>query len=345
MIGVEWAEKGWIPDPLVRFGVRGMLRKRLREEEDRAAGAPAAAAEAWREEMRKSPIALVPREANRQHYELAPELFEAVLGPRLKYSCCYWPAGVASLAAAEEAMLELSCERAGLRDGMSILDLGCGWGSLALFAAERLPGATVLAVSNSRPQREFVLRRAAERGLRNLEVVTADMNDFDPGRRFDRVVSIEMFEHMRNWPLLLERIAGWLEPDGRLFLHVFCHRTLSYPYEDRGGDDWMARHFFTGGMMPSEHLIREFSSDLEVEAQWRVGGEHYERTSRAWLRRLDAAGPELDDALVRTYGARDARVWRQRWRLFFIACEVLFGHGHGREWYVTHALLRRSGSA
>ncbi len=335
---LDLAERGALPDALVRFGIRQALRARVREQ----AGDPEgrlAAQQAFVHELRASPLALVPATANEQHYEVPPAFFEQVLGPRLKYSACRFDPDVSDLAAAEERMLALTCQRAGVEDGMTVLDLGCGWGSLSLWIAEKLPGCRVVAVSNSKPQAEFIRRRADERGLGGLRVVTADMNRFDAGERFDLVVSVEMFEHMRNWGLLLERIAGWLTPEGRLFAHFFCHREAAYPYEDRGESDWMARHFFTGGMMPSDSLILEFPEHLGVERRWRVDGTHYQRTCEAWLANLDAARERLLPVLVDTYGARDAERWLGRWRIFFMACAELFGYRGGDEWWVSHVRL------
>jgi len=330
------AESGRLPDGLVRWGIRGILERKLAE----LARSGPAARDAFVAELRRSPVALVPDQANAQHYEWPPAFFEAVLGPRLKYSCAWFPPGVDDLAEAEEAMLALTCERAALEDGMTVLDLGCGWGSLALWIAERYPRCRVLAVSNSKAQREFVVGRASGLGLGNLEVRTADMNAFESERRFDRVVSVEMFEHMRNWEALLQRISHWLEPEGRLFLHFFAHRTWAYPYESDGADDWMGRHFFTGGMMPSADLLDHFSEHLEVEAHWEVSGVHYQRTCQAWLRRQDAAHKALAPILEAAVGAREASVAFQRWRLFFLACAELFASGGGEEWRVCHRRLR-----
>jgi cyclopropane-fatty-acyl-phospholipid synthase len=261
-----------------------------------------------------------------------------VRGPRLKYSAALFEPGVGSLAGAEERMLAATCARAGIADGMSVLDLGCGWGSLTLYAAEHFPHCRVLGVSNSKPQREFILRRAAERGLSNVEVETADVNRFDPEGRFDRIVSVEMFEHVRNHAALLARIADWLAPEGRLFVHHFCHREAAYAYESEGAGNWMGRHFFTGGCMPSEDLLLRNQRELEVEAQWRVSGLHYEKTCNAWLANLDRGAPAVREALAAAYGG-EAALWRQRWRLFFVACAELFGFGGGTEWFVTHVRM------
>jgi cyclopropane-fatty-acyl-phospholipid synthase len=343
---VGWAEAGWIPDPLLRWGIRRLCRQRL--EEERRSGLP-------REErmralvaaLRASPVAVATDSANEQHYELPPDFFEAVLGRRLKYSACLFADAHTSLDEAEEAMLALTCERARIEDGMRVLDLGCGWGSLSLWLAERYPRCRVLAVSNSKDQREHILRRCARAGLSQVEVATADVNRFSPEEHghapgsFDRVVSVEMFEHVRNWELLLSRVAGWLHPGGELLLHFFCHRELAYLYEDRGQGDWMARNFFTGGMMPSEDLPRRFQRDLRVEEQWRVDGRHYERTSNAWLANLDRQRDALLPVLARAYGPRDAALWLRRWRLFFLACAELFGIDGGSEWFVSHTRMAR----
>jgi cyclopropane-fatty-acyl-phospholipid synthase len=338
MLGIGLAEAGLVPDAVVRAGIRRLLRQRLRE---LAAGCEAAgeAAHAFREELRASPVALAPELANEQHYEVAPAFFERVLGPRTKYSCALWSEGVRDLAAAEEAMLATTCRRAGVEDGMRVLDLGCGWGALSLWLAERHPRCRVLAVSNSKLQREFVLGRCARLGLGNVEVVTADVNRFEPDRRFDRVLSVEMFEHVRNHGRLLARIARWLEPDGKLFVHHFAHRARAYPYTTGGEDDWMGRHFFSGGIMPSDDLLLHCQHDLLVERAWRVSGLHYQKTADAWLARQDAQRAALLPILAGVHGAEQAGLWFRRWRLFFLACSELFGFRGGDEWWVTHVRM------
>lgn len=312
-------ESGRVPEPMLRAGIRAACATRLRKEHrlDRK--------EAFIESLRAEPVAREVAKANEQHYEVAPAFFELALGPRLKYSSCFWPAGVATLAQAEEAMLELTCARAGVEDGMTILDLGCGWGSLTLWLAERYPNAQILAVSNSAPQRAFI----ESRGARNVEVMTADANTLDlRPRRFDRIMSVEMLEHMRNYETLLARIASWLEPGGRFFCHVFTHAELAYPYDD----GWMSRRFFSAGTMPSDDLLPRFDRDLSLERQWRLGGEHYARTAEAWLDRMTENRAEI-------VGVLGSRAAYNEWRVFFLACAELWGYHDGREWLVSHYLF------
>ncbi|MBI1355694.1 MAG: methyltransferase domain-containing protein [Acidobacteria bacterium] len=335
-LALESAERGIAPDAAIRFGIRRLCGQRLGEE--RARGVSPAA---FAERMRRGPVAPVPEKANEQHYEAPPELFRLALGPRLKYSCCLWGDGVETLARAEEAALEETCRRAELRDGHSILELGCGWGSLSLWMAERYPGSRITAVSNSRLQRRFIEERAVERGLENLRVVTADMNDFETDDRFDRVVSVEMFEHMRNYEELLRRIAGWLRPDGKLFVHIFCHRRYGYAFETTGATEWLGRNFFTGGIMPSADVFTYFQREMRLTRQWTWDGTHYQRTAEAWLANLDERKGEVLPVLAATYGAREAERTFQRWRIFFMACAELWGYAAGNEWLVGHYLLER----
>ncbi|MDH3253975.1 MAG: cyclopropane-fatty-acyl-phospholipid synthase family protein [Acidobacteriota bacterium] len=332
---LELAETGFLPDAAVRVGIRRLLQGRIKSIlSDRQS-------EALLRDMRRGPIAIETDTANEQHYELPPEFFQIVLGRHLKYSGCYWPEGTESLGAAEAAALEQTCTRADLRDGMRILDLGCGWGSLSLWIGERYPHCQITSVSNSAPQGAFIRGRASERGLENIEVMTADMNTFQPRATFDRIVSVEMFEHMRNYSALLDRLSTWLEPQGKLFVHIFCHHSRPYFFEDAGPSDWMARYFFTGGLMPSEHLMDEFAGPVRLDERWRVNGRHYEKTALAWLANMDRNRVEILRLFAATYGKTDAKRWFHRWRLFFLACAELFGYADGEEWFVSQSLWSR----
>lgn len=339
------AERGWLPDALLRFGIRQLCRQRLCEESAGGPQAQEARFSKLRQSLSRSAIALHTDAANRQHYELPPAFFQHCLGPRLKYSSCYYPTGRETLAQAEVAMLELYVERAELADGQDILELGCGWGSLTLYLAERFPQSRIVAVSNAQSQREFIEARCAERGLANVRVITCDVNRLElEAAAFDRCVSIEMFEHLRNYAVLLSRVAQWLRPHGSLFVHIFCHRTLAYPFETQGEHNWMGRHFFTGGLMPSADTLAWFQDSLTLEQRWLVDGTHYARTANHWLAEQDRQRERLMPVLRQTYGAA-ATLWWQRWRLFWMACAELFGYGGGSEWMVAHyRFIRRSPS-
>jgi cyclopropane-fatty-acyl-phospholipid synthase len=331
------AERGRIPDALVRLGIRRLCARRLREERAGGLECQAARHAARIEMLRRSPVAIHTDAANAQHYELPPAFFELCLGRRLKYSSCYYPRGDESLDEAEEAMLALYCERAELADGQQILELGCGWGSLTLWMAERYPCADIVAVSNSNRQREHIEARCRERGLSNVRVLTKDVNRLDlDAAQFDRCVSIEMFEHMRNYEILLRRIAGWLRPHGKLFVHIFAHTTLIYPFETAGEDNWLGRHFFTGGLMPASDTLLWFQSALNIEQRWRLDGTHYQRTANHWLANQDAHRGAVMAALAKTYDTASAPLWFQRWRMFWMSCAELFGYANGQEWLVAH---------
>ena len=330
------AERGLVPDALLRAGIRKMCAARLRDEHADDPDAAARRNAALIAELRQSPVAIHTDAANRQHYELPPAFFTRCLGPRLKYSGCYYPTGKETLAQAEEAMLALYCERAALADGQEILELGCGWGSLTLWMAGHYPNARITAVSNSAPQRAFIEAQCRERGFANVRVITCDVNRLElPASNFDRCVSVEMFEHMRNYATLLGRIGGWLRPGGKLFVHIFCHRTLLYPFETAGDDNWMGRHFFTGGLMPAADTLLWFQDALRIEDRWLVDGTHYQRTANHWLDNQDARHDEVMAILRQAYGDA-AKLWFQRWRMFWMACAELFGYDHGREWMVAH---------
>lgn len=322
------AERGLLPEPVVRWGIRQLLGARLRE-----ISTPDPSLDA---DLSAGPVALVPDAANRQHYELPPAFFELVLGTHLKYSSAFWNEEIASLDEAELVMLEITGSRAQLADGQRVLELGCGWGSLTLWMAHRYPNSRITAVSNSALQREFISGRAPP----NVDVITADMNAFRPEGRFDRVVSVEMFEHMRNWRELLQRIAGWLEPGGKLFVHVFCHRKFAYRFETDGASNWLGRYFFTGGLMPSLELLPRLQTSLVLEKTWEVDGTHYARTAEAWAANLRRREEEVRAVLSGPYGEA-AALWLERWWIFFVACAELFGYRHGSEWLVGHYRLRK----
>jgi len=341
-LSISLAERGFVPDFIIRLAIRRLLRYRLTLERHPNKEVALAHEQALIAQFRNSPIAVFTDAANQQHYEVPAKFFTAALGPAKKYSCCEFPTPETNLAEAELAALQTVCERAELEDGQSILDLGCGWGSFSLFAAARYPKSNITALSNSHAQREYIEARCRERSLTNLSVITGDITQFNPNQTFDRVVSIEMFEHLRNHRELMERIAAWLHPRGQLFVHIFCHRELTYLFETEGDDNWMGRYFFTGGMMPSETLLLHFQDALTLEQRWRVNGRHYQRTAEAWLEQLDQHRTEVLELFRESYGAKEAVRWFHRWRIFFLACAELFGYRNGDEWYVAHYRFSRS---
>jgi len=338
---IDLCENGWIPDFLARFGMRRLMAQRLAEESADHGEMEFTRFRGYLDELRQSRIALETDAANEQHYEVPAGFFTQALGTHLKYSCCWWDDSMTGALAddldtAEARMLEITCGRADLHDGQQILELGCGWGSLTLWMARHYPSAKITAVSNSNSQREFITQRCADAGLTNVNVITADANEFSTELKFDRVVSVEMFEHMRNYGRLMERIADWLTPGGKLFVHIFCHRNLMYPFTTEGEYDWMGKYFFTGGLMPAESTLLYFQDNLSIDQQWRVSGRHYEKTSNAWLERMDRNRDAIMPVLAETYGADQAEVWFQRWRMFFMAVAELFGYRDGTEWMVSH---------
>jgi cyclopropane-fatty-acyl-phospholipid synthase len=334
-------DSGMLPDWLVRAGIRKNCTARLGEQQSGGPAAASARRLALDIALRHSPIAIATDAANAQHYEVPAAFFQRVLGPHLKYSCGFWPTGVTTLADAEARMLQLTLARAQVQDGQRVLELGCGWGSLTLLMAACLPNSHILAVSNSSSQRAFILAQAAQRGLTNIDVVTADINTFDLDEQFDRIVSVEMFEHVRNYPALFSKVDRWLADDGRVFVHIFAHHRFAYTFDARDDSDWMARHFFSGGMMPSESLFSEVQDLLQVEEQWRLSGTHYERTANAWLANMDRQRAAVDDILAATYGETEVARWRARWRVFFMACAEMFGYHDGTEWVVSHYRFRK----
>ncbi len=338
---LSWVEQGIVPDSLVRAGIRRLCRQRLSETGGEDCEQAARLTREFVAALSSSPIAVATDKANEQHYELPPRFFELVLGPHRKYSSCYWDEQTHTLEEAEVRALQLTCAHADLKNGQDILELGCGWGSLSLWMAARYPHSSITAVSNSAPQRQYIEEQARQRKLGNLQVITADMNDFSIHQRFDRVVSVEMFEHMRNWPELFGRVHGWLKPGGRFFMHVFVHRHAPYLFEARDESDWMSRHFFTGGMMPSDDLALHCQDSLKLVNRWRWNGTHYEKTANAWLAEMDAKRALVTPVLKETYGEDGAEIWRQRWRVFFMACAELFGYDRGQTWWVSHYLFER----
>ena len=350
----RWLVQDVFPDSVLRFGIRRLLRERLREEHRGDTEAQRQQFQKLVEELRASPIAIETGAANEQHYEVPTRFYQLCLGPRLKYSSGLYPTGQETLAEAEERMLELTAQRAELADGQDVLELGCGWGSLTLWMAEHFPRSRFTGVSNSRTQREFILAEAARRGLPNIEIITCDMNRFEPPAgpgqpeglcrgRFDRVVSVEMFEHMKNYERLLGHIARWLKPDGRLFVHIFTHREYAYHFVARDASDWMARYFFTGGIMPSDDLLLYFQKDVTLVNHWAVNGRHYQQTAEHWLQNMDTHEPEIREIFRATYGLGQETKWWVYWRVFYLACAELWGYRHGNEWQVSHYLFRPKG--
>lgn len=335
--------KGLFPDPILRMGVRTLFRRRLQDEEKVDGEANDQKRLEFLQELRNSPIALETDKANDQHYRVPTEFFNYVLGTEMKYSCSYWTPEMnvqRDLGLAEKKMLEMTLERAELAEGQTILELGCGWGAITLAMARKYPMNTITAVSNSETQKAHIEKRLEAEGLTNVTVLTTNVAVLEqPAQKYDRVVSVEMFEHVRNYELLLSRISRWLKPDGKLFVHIFVHKEQAYKYESKDETDWMSRYFFSGGTMPSEHLLYYFQNDMKVEQHWRVNGTHYGLTSKAWLHRMDSYKKEIMEIFSKHYGQEQALKWWHYWRLFFLTCEEFFSYRNGKEWYVCHYLL------
>jgi len=341
-LAFDLTEQGLVPDAVIRRGIRFLTKQRLKEINANNVEKMDELRQEFIEQMLTAPIALVPEKANEQHYEVPAEFYLMSLGPNLKYSSAYWPENVKTLADAETAALHETCLHADLVDGQEILELGCGWGSLTLWMAKHYPNSQITAVSNSNSQREHIENNARALGLENISIITCDMNNFDiDHNRFDRVVSVEMFEHMRNWPELYKRVSNWLKPGGKFFKHIFVHRTASYAFEDNGPSDWMSRYFFSGGMMPSDDLPLTFQNHLKIVQRWRWDGTHYEKTANAWLERMDMHQAELTPVFNDIYGEENTKKWWSRWRIFFMACAELFGYENGQQWWVSHYLFEK----
>jgi cyclopropane-fatty-acyl-phospholipid synthase len=330
-----------VPDALIRVGIRHLLGAKLEEEKEKNAILQLEKKMQFVRELRSSPVAIKTKDANEQHYEVPTEFFRYVLGPRMKYSSCHYSRPEQTLAEAEEEMLALTCQRAEIRDGLEILELGCGWGSLTLWLAENYPNAKITAVSNSSTQREYITEALQKLGNKNVNVVTCDMNDFEPGRTFDRVVSVEMFEHMKNYRELLQRVARWLKTDGLLFVHIFTHVEYAYHFEGKDPSDWITRYFFEGGTMPSDDLLLYFQDDLKIQNHWRVCGTHYQKTAEHWLENMDRNREAITPILQSVYGEENLARWRAYWRVFFMSCAELWGFRGGNEWLVSHYLFRK----
>jgi len=335
-------EKNRIPDFLLRKGIRNLLQQRLNEEKKESCEVQQAHLMQLITQLKASPIAINTVDANAQHYEVPTEFYQYCLGPHLKYSSGYWKPGVTEIETSERDMLELTCFRADLQPHQTVLELGCGWGSLSLFMAAKYPTSTFTVVSNSRTQKMYIDETAQQRGITNLTVITMDMNEFDVDAQFDRVVSVEMFEHMRNYELLLKKVASKLKPDGKLFVHIFTHKEYTYKFEVKDDSDWMSKYFFTGGIMPSDDLLSYFNDDLKIVNHWHVSGQHYQKTAEAWLHRMDAHKSAIMPLFESTYGKDEAVKWWGFWRIFFLSCAELWGFNKGEEWIVSHYLFAKA---
>ena len=335
-------EQNKVPDFLLRQGIRKLLQQRLDDENKGDVETQQAHLMALIEQLKASPIAVNTADANQQHYEVPTQFYQYCLGKNLKYSSGYWKPGVTDIDTSEDDMLELTCQRAELASGQTVLELGCGWGSLSLYMAAKFPGSTFKVVSNSRTQKQHIDGQAKQRGIKNLTVITADMNTFSIDEQFDRIVSVEMFEHMRNHQLLMKKVASFLKTEGKLFIHIFTHKEYAYLFEVKDDTDWMSKYFFTGGIMPSDDLLFYFNDDLSVEKHWHVNGTHYGKTSEAWLKNMDAHKAEIMPLFEDTYGKDQAVKWWVYWRIFYMACAELWNFNKGNEWIVSHYLFHKN---
>lgn len=338
---INWVEQGFIPDTIIRKGIQRLLKERLKEIHSNNVEELLISKSRFIDDMREAPIAIMTDKANEQHYEVPSEFYELILGKHNKYSCCFWDEETQSLNQAEENALDISCLHAQLYNGQQILELGCGWGSLTLWMAQKYPQSHITAVSNSHSQRKHIETCAQALGLSNIDVLTCDMNDFNTDKEFNRIVSIEMFEHMRNWEILFSNVAGWLKGNGKFFMHVFTNRQAAYAFEVKESSDWMSEYFFTGGMMPSDDLALYFQHDLALEKNWAWSGHHYAKTSNAWLQNMDNHKTELMQLIKDTYCEHNSQTWWMRWRIFFMACAELFAFDNGQQWHVMHYRFKK----
>ena len=334
-------ENNLIPDFLIRNEIRKLLTQRLRDEQHGDVEQNQFHFLSLFEKLKSGPIAVNTAEANEQHYEVPTEFYKYVLGKNLKYSSCYYDTGKESLSEAEDKMLEITCQRARLSDGIDILELGCGWGSLSLYMAKKYPNSNITAVSNSTTQKAYIDTEAEKRGIKNLTIITANINSFEIDKKFHRVVSVEMFEHMRNYEALMDKVANFLLPQGKLFVHIFTHRNYTYLFEVKDETDWMSKYFFTGGTMPSDYMLLYFQKQLKIEKHWRVNGRHYSQTSEHWLQNMDKHKSEIMPIFEKAYGKHQAKKWWAYWRIFFMSCAELWGYGGGNEWFVSHYLFTK----
>lgn len=338
---LKLAEKGYLSDALIRKGIQRLCKSRLQEISEQDCEQAQSSLVQFLQAMARAEIAPLPEKANAQHYEVPADFYQYCLGSNRKYSSCFWLPETRTLDEAEQLALTQTCAHAQLHDGQHILELGCGWGSLTLWMASHYPQAQITGVSNSASQREYIMGQAKARGLSNIHILTADMNVFDTEQTYDRIVSVEMFEHMRNYQVLYGKVARWLKPGGLFFKHIFVHRYTPYAFDVKAEDDWMSQYFFSGGMMPSDDLPLYFQDDLKLVDKWRWDGTHYEKTANAWLQLMDQNHQALTPVLASIYGQADAEMWRQRWRIFFMACAELFGYNHGQTWWVSHYLFAK----